>query len=66
MSRGDSTRLEPEHLPVAHEIEVVEIPSNGEVGDEVEPPAVSRELGMVWQNLLNYRTHMHLSLSNDH
>jgi len=32
---------------VAHEIEVVEIPSDGEVGDEVEPPVLSRELAVV-------------------
>ena len=37
----DTAGPEPEHLPVAREIEVVEIPSNGEAGDKVEPPAPS-------------------------
>ncbi|XP_066392608.1 uncharacterized protein [Miscanthus floridulus] len=36
--RRDVAGPEPECLPVAHEIEVVEIPSDGEVGDEVELP----------------------------
>jgi len=32
---------------VASEIEVVEIPSDGEAGDEVEPPTLSQELAVV-------------------
>ena len=39
--RGDAAGPEPERLPVAYEIEVVEIPSDGEAGDEVEPPTSS-------------------------
>ena len=39
--RGDAAEPKPEHLPVAHEIEVVEIPFDGDVGDEVELPAPS-------------------------
>jgi len=38
---GDAARPEPERLSVACEIEVVEIPFDSEVGDEVEPPAPS-------------------------
>ena len=41
VSRGHAARLELERLPVAYEIEVVEIPSDSEVGDEVELPAPS-------------------------
>ena len=44
---GNAAGPKPKCLPVAHEIEVVEIPSDGEVGDEVEPPAPSQELVMV-------------------
>ena len=44
---GDAAEPEPERLPMPHEIEVVEIPSDGEVGDEVEPLAPSRELAVV-------------------
>ena len=44
---GDVVRPEPERLPVASEIEVVEIPSNGEAGDEVEPLAPLQELAVV-------------------
>ena len=36
-----------ERLPVAHETKVVEIPSDDEVDDEVEPPVLSRELAVV-------------------
>ena len=36
---GDAARPELKRLPVAHEIEVVEIHSDSEAGDEVEPPA---------------------------
>ena len=38
---GDAAGLEPKHLSVAREIEVVEIPSDGEAGDEVELPVPS-------------------------
>ena len=38
-------------------------------GDEVERGGLRVRLAVrgddVWQNLLNYRAHMHLSLSND-
>ena len=44
---GDATGPEPEHLSVAHEDEVLEIPSDGEADGEVEPPAPSRELAVV-------------------
>ena len=44
---GDAARPELKRLPVAHEIEVVEIPSNGEAGDEVEPSVPSQELAVV-------------------
>ena len=44
---GDAARPEAERLPAAHEIEVVEIPSDGEAGDEVELPAPSQELAVV-------------------
>ena len=37
----------PEHLPVACEIKVVEIPSNGKADGEVEPPAPLQELAVV-------------------
>ena len=39
--------IESEHLPVARETEVVEIPSDDEADDEVEPPVLSRELAVV-------------------
>ena len=38
---GDAVGPEPKCLPVAHEIDVVEIPSDGEAGDEVELPMPS-------------------------
>ena len=41
MPEGDTAGPEPERLPVAYEIEVVEIPSDSEAGDEVEPSAPS-------------------------
>ena len=44
---GDAIGPEPERLPMAREIMVVEIPSDGEAGDEVEPPTPSQELAMV-------------------
>ena len=42
---------EPKRLPVAREIKVVEIPSDGEAGDEVEPPVLSHELAVVRRQL---------------
>ena len=45
--RGDVAGLEPELLPMAHEIKVVEIPSDGKAGDKVEPPAPAQELAVV-------------------
>ena len=48
MPGGDAVGPEVERLSAAHEIEVAEIPSDGEVGDEVEPPAPSQELAVVW------------------
>ena len=47
MLGGDADGPEAECLPEAREIEVVEIPSDGEAGDEVEPPASSRDLAVV-------------------
>ena len=44
---GDVARLEAEHPLVGHEIEVVEVSSNGEAGDMVEPSASSQELVVV-------------------
>jgi len=41
VSRGDATRLEVKHLLVGHEIEIVEVSSDGKAGDRVEPPALS-------------------------
>ena len=38
---GDAARMESECLSMAHETGVVEIPSDGEAGDEVEPPVPS-------------------------
>ena len=39
--------MEPEHLSMAYEVEVVEIPFDGEACDEVEPPAPLQELEVV-------------------
>ena len=33
-------RLEVEHPPVGHGVEIVEIPYSGEAGARVEPPAI--------------------------
>ena len=44
---GDAIGPELERLPVAHEIEVGEIPSDGKAGDEVELPAPLQELVVV-------------------
>ena len=44
---GDVARLEAEHPLVGHEIEVVEVSSDGEAGDRVEPAAPSQELVVV-------------------
>ena len=44
---GRAARLEPKCLPVAHETEVMEIPSDDKAGDEVELPALSQELAVV-------------------
>jgi len=38
---GDASRLEVDRLAAAYENEVVEIPSDGKAGDEVEPLALS-------------------------
>ena len=38
---GDAAGPKPEFLPMTCEIEVVEIPSDGKAGDEVELPALS-------------------------
>ena len=40
-------RLEAERPPAGHEIEIVEVSSNSEAGDKVEPPAPSWELTVV-------------------
>ena len=47
MSGGDAARPEAERLPAGREIEVVEVSSDSEVGDGVEPSAPSRELVVV-------------------
>ena len=47
VSRGDVARTEPECLSVARETEVVEITSDNEADDEVEPSVLSRELVVV-------------------
>ena len=47
VSRGHAARLELERLPVAYEIEVMEIPSDGEAGDEVEPLVLLQELVVI-------------------
>ena len=39
-SRGDVARLEEEHLPMGHGVEIVEIPYSDEVGTRVEPLAI--------------------------
>ena len=44
---GDVAGLEPEHLPMAREDKVVEIPSDDEADEVVELPASSRELAVV-------------------
>jgi len=44
---GDAAETELEHLLVARETEVVEIPSDDEAGDKVELPAPSQELAVV-------------------
>ena len=41
-------RIVPECMSVACETEVVEIPSDDEADDEVEPPVLSQELAVVW------------------
>ena len=41
VSGGDMARREAEGLPVGHEIEIVEVSSNGEAGDRMEPPVPS-------------------------
>ena len=46
-SGGDAARTELERLSVACAIEVVEIPSDDEAYDKVEPPMLSRELAVV-------------------
>ena len=47
VSKGDAARPEAEHPPAGHEIEVVEVPSDGKAGDRVELPAPSQELAVV-------------------
>jgi len=47
VSGGDASGPEPERLPVAHEIEAVEILSYGKAGDEVEPPTPLQEQAVV-------------------
>jgi len=44
---GDAAGSKLVCLPVAHEIKVVEIPSDGKAGDKVEPPAPAQELAVV-------------------
>jgi len=48
VSGGRCSWAELEHLPMAHKTEVVEIPSDDEADDEVEPSVLSRELAVVW------------------
>ena len=47
VSEGDGARPEAERLPVGHEIEVVEVSSDGKAGDGVEPSAPLQELVVV-------------------
>ena len=47
VSGGDEARPEAKRLSAGREIEVVEVPSDGEAGDRVEPPAPSQELAVV-------------------
>ena len=47
MLGGDAASPKAEHSPAGREIEVVEIPSDDEEGDRVEPPAPSQELAVV-------------------
>jgi len=39
-SGGDAARLEVEHSPTGHGVEIVEIPCSGEAGTRVEPSAI--------------------------
>lgn len=47
VSRGDAAETKPECLLVACETKVVEIPSDDEADDEVEPPVLSWEQAVV-------------------
>ena len=47
MLGGDTARPKAERLSAGHEIEIVEVASDGEIGDRVEPMTPSQELAVV-------------------